>query len=337
MPGIPSLRPKRHPAGAPARQCWCGGRSRAKRPMQITLCRFAMVGLAEGVTRKENTVIAPERGTEGEREAPAGGGKSWSQLTALEKIEDGRARLTTGEEFGHSREMVARFIRAGRGLRAAKRNCGGPPSPGGAATLPAAFRGLGQRTGTRDPSRHAPVRLRQRTVSCRRRRYRDCRGYRGCTGWPRLPHGWRRTPARNRNPASVEHNGHELVSQRPYAMALGYEDLSDHGELRDAAPLALLVGKRDVTGDKRIRERHRGYALASARTLDRREPGDPEAAAEALADWRAQHDHSPAAVAAVIAGLSLCRDLQRGAFEPAKTPRVGGVRIARGLAHWHSS
>ena len=82
-----------------------------------------------------------------------------------------------------------------------------------------------------------------------------------------------------RNPASVEHNVHELVSQRLYAIALGYEDLNDHGELRADALLSLLVDKRDVTGDKRIRERHRGYALASASTLNRMELGDPEAAA----------------------------------------------------------
>ena len=50
-------------------------------------------------------------------------------------------------------------------------------------------------------------------------------------------------------------------------------------ELRGDALLSLLVGKRDVTGDKRIRERHRGYALASASTLNRMELGDPEEAA----------------------------------------------------------
>ena len=52
-----------------------------------------------------------------------------------------------------------------------------------------------------------------------------------------------------RNAASAEHNVHELVSQRLYAMELGYEDLNDHGELRGDALLSLLVGKRDVTGD----------------------------------------------------------------------------------------
>ena len=82
-----------------------------------------------------------------------------------------------------------------------------------------------------------------------------------------------------RNPASVEHSVGDLVSQRLYAIALGYEDLSDHGDLRCDAVLSLLVGKRDVTGDKRLRERDRGYALASPSTLNRLELGDPEAAA----------------------------------------------------------
>ena len=58
-----------------------------------------------------------------------------------------------------------------------------------------------------------------------------------------------------RNRASVEHDVHELVSQRVYGIALGYEDLNDHGELRGDAVLSLLVSKRDVTGEKRIRER----------------------------------------------------------------------------------
>ena len=82
-----------------------------------------------------------------------------------------------------------------------------------------------------------------------------------------------------RTRASVEHSVHELVSQRLYAIALGYEDLNDHGELRGDAVLSLLVGKRDVTGEQRIRERDHGYALASASTLNRMELGEPQEAA----------------------------------------------------------
>lgn len=82
-----------------------------------------------------------------------------------------------------------------------------------------------------------------------------------------------------RNRASIEHGVDELVSQRIYAIALGYEDLNDHDALRDDALLSVLVGKADVTGDKRVRERDRGHALASASTLNRLELGKPEEAA----------------------------------------------------------
>ena len=56
-----------------------------------------------------------------------------------------------------------------------------------------------------------------------------------------------------RDPASVEHNVRELVTQRLCAISFGYEVLDDHGELRGDARSSLLVDKRDVTGDKRIR------------------------------------------------------------------------------------
>ena len=42
------------------------------------------------------------------REAPAAGGKSWRELTAQEKLEDSRARMTISEELGHSREQISR-------------------------------------------------------------------------------------------------------------------------------------------------------------------------------------------------------------------------------------
>ena len=82
----------------------------------------------------------------------------------------------------------------------------------------------------------------------------------------------------HRNPASVEHGVRELVSQRIYGIALGYEDLNDHGELRSDALLSLLAGKRDVTGARRKRRRDRGHTLASASTLNRMELGEPQGA-----------------------------------------------------------
>ena len=83
----------------------------------------------------------------------------------------------------------------------------------------------------------------------------------------------------HRNAASVEHSVDELVSQRIHGLALGYEDLNDHGELRSDALRSVLVGKTDITGEARIRERDRSHALTSASTLNRLEPGEPDEAA----------------------------------------------------------
>ncbi|XOV85992.1 MAG: IS1380 family transposase [Pseudomonadota bacterium] len=74
-----------------------------------------------------------------------------------------------------------------------------------------------------------------------------------------------------RNPNSIEHSIHDLVAQRVYGLALGYEDLNDHDTLRADSTLALLVGKRDLTGQKRGRERDKGNPLAASSTLNRLE------------------------------------------------------------------
>ena len=74
-----------------------------------------------------------------------------------------------------------------------------------------------------------------------------------------------------RNPSDVEHTVQDLVCQRVYGLALGYEDLNDHNELRSDSALALLVGKSDITGMSRRRERDRGRPLASASALNRLE------------------------------------------------------------------
>ena len=82
-----------------------------------------------------------------------------------------------------------------------------------------------------------------------------------------------------RNPSSVEHDVRTLLAQCVYALALGYEDLNDHDELRGDALLSLAAGKVDPTGAGRVRERDRGAALASSSTLNRLELGDPAQAA----------------------------------------------------------
>ena len=83
----------------------------------------------------------------------------------------------------------------------------------------------------------------------------------------------------HRNPNSIEHTVHSLVGQRVYGLALGYEDLNDHDVLRTDSVLALLVGKRDLTGEQRERQRDRGNPLAASSTLNRLELSDPDAAA----------------------------------------------------------
>ncbi len=50
----------------------------------------------------------------------------------------------------------------------------------------------------------------------------------------------------HRDRSRIEHTVGDLVKQRVYAMALGYEDLTDHDELRKDPLLAALVGKRDL-------------------------------------------------------------------------------------------
>ena len=69
----------------------------------------------------------------------------------------------------------------------------------------------------------------------------------------------------------IEHTVGELVAQRVYALALGYEDLNDHDELRRDPLLAVLAEKADPTGQSRARERDRGKALAGKSTLNRLE------------------------------------------------------------------
>jgi len=64
-----------------------------------------------------------------------------------------------------------------------------------------------------------------------------------------------------RSPWLISHSVRELVSQRVYGLALGYEDLNDHDQLREDPLLAVLSGKRRV-GEQ---------ALAGKSTLNRLE------------------------------------------------------------------
>lgn len=67
-----------------------------------------------------------------------------------------------------------------------------------------------------------------------------------------------------RNPELIEHSVEQMLAQRVYGLALGYEDLSDHEQLRYDPLLGVLAGKAEV-GQK---------ALAGKSTLNRMELGD---------------------------------------------------------------
>lgn len=75
----------------------------------------------------------------------------------------------------------------------------------------------------------------------------------------------------HRDPNLIEHSLVDLVAQRVYGLALGYEDLNDHDDLRHDPLLATVVGKKDPTGQSRVRRRDKGKALAGKSTLNRLE------------------------------------------------------------------
>ena len=81
-----------------------------------------------------------------------------------------------------------------------------------------------------------------------------------------------------RDPDKIEHSVRELIGQRVYGIALGYEDLNDHDQLRRDPLLAVLCGKQDVAGQERRREQDRGSAGAGKSTLNRLEltPADAD-------------------------------------------------------------
>jgi hypothetical protein len=64
----------------------------------------------------------------------------------------------------------------------------------------------------------------------------------------------------DRAPLLVKHNLSEMLSQRIYGLALGYEDLNDHEQLRNDPLLGVLSGKREL-----------GEPLAGKSTLNRLE------------------------------------------------------------------
>lgn len=74
-----------------------------------------------------------------------------------------------------------------------------------------------------------------------------------------------------RDPELIEFTTEELLKQRVFALAMGYEDLNDHEQLRRDPLLAVLVGRQDPTGEDREHPRDRGAPLAGKSTLNRLE------------------------------------------------------------------
>jgi hypothetical protein len=74
-----------------------------------------------------------------------------------------------------------------------------------------------------------------------------------------------------RNQLFVDHSVRELLAQRILGLALGYEDLNDHDQLRRDPLLASACDKRDPLGEDRFNPSHRGFALAGSSTLNRLE------------------------------------------------------------------
>src|ERR1700694_2177614 len=70
-----------------------------------------------------------------------------------------------------------------------------------------------------------------------------------------------------RNPALIEHTVEQMVRQRVYGLALGYEDLNDHEQLRQDPLLRVLAGKPAPDQE----------ALGGKSTLNRMELGTGEA------------------------------------------------------------
>jgi hypothetical protein len=76
-----------------------------------------------------------------------------------------------------------------------------------------------------------------------------------------------------RNPAYVEHPLEQMLRQRIFGLATGYEDLNDFNRLRYDPLHALLAERSDLLGQERLHPEDQGKALAGHATLNRLELG----------------------------------------------------------------
>jgi len=93
-----------------------------------------------------------------------------------------------------------------------------------------------------------------------------------------------------RDPRFVEHSVATLVGQRVFGIALGYEDLNDHDELRHDPVMAVLAGKLEA-------RREDCAPVAGKSTLNRLELSRP------LATRYKKISHDPAAIEALFVDL----------------------------------
>ncbi len=99
-----------------------------------------------------------------------------------------------------------------------------------------------------------------------------------------------------RSPDAIEFTVEELLRQRVRGIALGYEDLNDHEQLRHDPLLALMAGRSDITGQDRLDERSTGVPLAGKSTLNRLEltpagAGEHSRTGRSLPAWRSCRRH----------------------------------------------
>jgi hypothetical protein len=75
----------------------------------------------------------------------------------------------------------------------------------------------------------------------------------------------------------VDHSMRQLLAQRIHGLALGYEDLNDHEQLRRDPLLAIACEKDDPLGQDRFNPDDRGIPLAAPSTLNRLELSNSKA------------------------------------------------------------
>jgi len=102
-----------------------------------------------------------------------------------------------------------------------------------------------------------------------------------------------------RDPRFVEHRLPHLIAQRLYALALGYEDLNDHADLRRDPLLAVAVEKADPLGQDRWLPEDRGHPLAAPSTLNRLEISNSKSSRYH------KLPHDPAAVEACLLNMGV--------------------------------